>query len=601
MRSIILKSKYWKFDTVSLRGVNWRCLIFLTILTLLSALCSEISVAQWKFLKKDGFHVIHFLDHVGLPNTGFLGGGLNEKILKTTDGGLTWRSVLADHPPVFLGINEITDFAFKDGQTGWCSVDGWGQFPGCYKTTNGGDTWFALVGSESTCKGIWYDQQNGGLFLTTSGGNAALGQDLRSWDEGATWSRFGDVGIEQSGGFAFSDGDVGLMSWYDHPADGSWWQTKDGGHTWSSILFDSMCYQPLAIPGTQTYFANTVWGVIMRTDDAGATWKHLFSFGPQYRLDGGEDVSTSSGCIRGTLDSLFVMMCSGCYLSTDQGLSWKFLCGQPNLYFPYQRFYLNGRRLYIFSIDSTRFSSLWMMDLDSMQYFDSKVESRFSDGSKRIGVSAGSDVSVNILPTPDQSVGIDSVHIVSRFDSESLRMKALKIPVGWSILDSSTRPGLLNLWLTSTTTDPLPTPIVQLTFGTLLASASAKVYLDSANLYGKHLNCDCQALSIPARDSVQIDFNGCADSIILSAMQHKAPFDIVSVLPNPASHTITISLSEMTAARYQLFDPLGVLKKSYERNSSESTLDVSDLPNGVYYLRVSQSGFVQSRKVVISR
>jgi uncharacterized protein YigE (DUF2233 family) len=38
-----------------------------------------------------------------------------------------------------------------------------------------------------------------------------------------------------------------------------------------------------------------------------------------------------------------------------------------------------------------------------------------------------------------------------------------------------------------------------------------------------------------------------------------------------------------------------------EVTGSESTLDVSDLPNGVYYLRVSQAGFVQSRKVVISR
>jgi photosystem II stability/assembly factor-like uncharacterized protein len=560
---------------------------------------SERSEAQWRLLKRGVFHSIYFLDQFGLPQTGFLGGYAEAKILKTTDGGYTWRSVLADHPPSYLGILEITDFAFKDPLTGWCSVETGGLASACYKTTDGGETWFSLPESYVwEGEGIYYNKKTGGLFLSRYAG----GQDLVSWDEGASWSGFAWCGGESTGGFAFADDDNGLLSWYDYyKKDASWWRTSDGGRNWSPIRLDSMCWQPLAIASTKTYFANTPFGTILRTDDGGDNWRVLYSFGPQFRLDGGEDVATSSSCIRGTLDSLFVVVCSGCYLSTDQGLSWKYLCSQPNLYTPYQRFYVNGRKLYLFSVDSTTFSSLWMMDLDSMQYFDSKVESRFSDGSKRIVASAGSDVAVDILPTPDQSIGIDSVHIVSRFDSESLRLKALKIPFGWSILDSSTKPGLLNLWLTSTTTDPLPTPIVQLTFGTLLASASAKVYLDSANLYGKHLNCDCQALSIPARDSVQIDFNGCADSIILSAMQHKAPFDIVSVLPNPASHTITISLSEMTAARYQLFDPLGVLKKSYERNSSESTLDVSDLPNGVYYLRVSQSGFVQSRKVVVTR
>ena len=114
---------------------------------------------------------------------------------------------------------------------------------------------------------------------------------------------------------AFTDGNNGLMSWGDYnPA--SWWRTTDGGHSWNTILFDSTCWQPLAIKGTQTYFAMTPAGAIFRTDNGGDTWDSLYTFPPQncpqnYSTEGvGVGPSQSSSCIRGTLDE---PLCGGGY------------------------------------------------------------------------------------------------------------------------------------------------------------------------------------------------------------------------------------------------------------------------------------------------
>ena len=110
-------------------------------------------------------HSIFFLDQFGEPNTGFLGGNIHEKILKTTDGGQTWRSVLSETPPDYLPISDVNDFTFKDRNTGWCSAKG-GTVPGCYKTTDAGESWIPMVGSETGANGIYFDRGSDGLFAS---------------------------------------------------------------------------------------------------------------------------------------------------------------------------------------------------------------------------------------------------------------------------------------------------------------------------------------------------------------------------------------------------------------------------------------------------
>ncbi len=584
-------------------GLVSRVLLSLSLLAILT----HNAEAQWKKLltKIDAdIFVIYFIDHPGPPRVGFVSDAkivddtLVSGLRKTTDGGLSWKRIV--FPPNSGSV--VRDFTFKDSLTGWICGDG------CYKTTDGGETWKFCVGSGVDSYGIYYDKKSGGLFLSTFGGldyNGYGGWNPVSWDEGSTWVSSGvNVGGEVSGGFAFADDDTGLLAWYDYFQDYPWFRTTDGGHSWNSIGHDSTSYQPLAIPGTKTYFANTVWGTIIRTDDAGDTWRVIYSFPPQYRLKNGEDGYTSSGCIRGTLDSLYVMLPSGCYLSIDQGVSWKYLCGQPDLILPDQRFYVKNNQVYIFSVDSTTRSTLWSLDVDSMQYF--RTGFAFPDSTKRTIIKAGTAVTLNL--TADQSqLGIDSGHIVIRFDS-ALGLQGVKLPPSWVITDSSVRGGVLELTIKGDSNTELPNPILQLTFNTYLASPSAKIYLDYAHLFGKRLNCDCQALSADGADSVEIDFDGCGDSLLLHYMATGSPFQINSIQPNPLSSTTTLKLSssESAVAQITIRNLLGtevarLFSGELSVGEHSFTWDARGLSTGMYECVVRMNGSVQHIPIILER
>ncbi len=566
---------------------------------------------------------IYFLDRQGLPNTGFLNDGWN--VCKTTDGGYKWKDVPIHSPSLADSFSvSVSDFVFKDSLTGWFSSIG---AYSCYKTTDGGETWFDLPGSlitvgnasyGSTGTGIYYDKKTDGLFISTYGG-----YNLVSWDEGSTWAPSNVLsGSEATGGFAFNNEDTGLVAWYGYPQDGTWWRTMDGGHSWSQIPFSIACWQPLPIPGTSTYFVlttettTTFFDEIWRTDDAGNTWYKIYTFPPcLYPIYNNVPGGSSSFCLRGTIDSMYALINTGCYLSTDQGFSWKSLCGVPESFvsgvLSSARFYVDANKIFLFGVDSLNggYASdsngvgvYWMLNIDSMQYFNSTIVGQFADSSKILSVKPGTSVTVNYIPTMDAMVGVDSVHFAIRYVSSSLVLSNLVIPPGWSILDSSTSNGFVNLLITDTSSVALPTPVLQLTFKTYLGSSYAKVYLDSAHLYGHRLNCDCAALSLSLADSVEIDFDGCGDSNLLALMNHAAPFSIESIQPNPAQNEITVTLSGTAQPTIEMYDALGRAQDVRSTSLPPAVvLDVSGVPSGIYYLRLMSDGYVESRSVVVQK
>ena len=58
---------------------------------------------------------ITFLDDLGQPQKGFL--GMSAAISYTTDGGANWTA--STTPPI---VGTVTNFTFKDPQTGWASA-----------------------------------------------------------------------------------------------------------------------------------------------------------------------------------------------------------------------------------------------------------------------------------------------------------------------------------------------------------------------------------------------------------------------------------------------------------------------------------------------
>ena len=97
----------------------------------------------------------------------------------------------------------------------------------------------------------------------------------------------------------------------------------------------------------------------------------------------------------------------------------------------------------------------------------------------------------------------------------------------------------------------------------------------------------------------------CGDSIILDAMNDAPPFSIISVQPNPASSSIIVSVSVVrgpgSGIEFEIFDALGQTVLTQHSALSTEHLDVSSLPSGIYFLRLSANGYVQSRQVVIER
>jgi hypothetical protein len=87
----------------------------------------------------------------------------------------------------------------------------------------------------------------------------------------------------------------------------------------------------------------------------------------------------------------------------------------------------------------------------------------------------------------------------------------------------------------------------------------------------------------------------CGDNIIRDRLNGTRL--IKSITPNPASGEIRLELNAKDA-QVAIIDMLGV---EVLRTSTADRIDVSNLPSGTYYVRVSAAGDVQTKRVVIQR
>ncbi len=554
--------------------------------------------SQWKLLKdfsgseQSQITTIYFLNLPGLPRVGFL--GLTDadstgeaQVWKTVDGGWTWNQLGLANGPLFFG--ELPNsFTFKDSLTGWLSSYNGAGFTrdpnpnGCLKTTDGGETWepISMPGPNNSSWDIYYHHATDLLFVE----NDIVGA-LVSTDEGSTWQY---MPVGQFTSCAFSSDSIGIFGGDDGGGTGDPTNsyTTDGGKTWTHVSANLDTYHPLAIKGTGTFFMMAGGQGLCRSDDSGKTWRVIPT----------SPIVAATNTLYGDLDHLYTHGHDAVYVSTDTGNSWQNLCGPGGSTPP--GFYQRSNYIYAAGAVTNETSrELWYLNLDSLNIFSSSLHPTQSTAS-------GNGMSVLFQPQIDSTVGVDTAHFAIRYDS-SLLLQSLQLPAGWNLLDSSSNGNTLNVTIFDTSS-VVSNPNVTLTFEPILtpSGTSGKVWLDSANLFGKWMSCDISAQSSSAPDSVQLDFSGCGDSLILAAMEHTPPFSIQSIVPNPAENEVRVSGPGIGVPGMDV-EMYNVLGRTQDVRSTSLqgglSLDVSGVPPGIYYLRFSSNGYVETRSISIQR
>jgi len=193
---------------------------------------------NWRFVTNDPDNNDQYLDVFFLedkPNLGWAC-GFHSKILKTTDGGITWKGLQINNQN-----NHLETIQFLNENVGYCS--GPGSNNGVlFKTTDGGESWYELTPNlveDFNYVPMWgchfIDEDNGLLLAGSScpDGNATNLYFLKTTNGGSSWkgtntnysnSKLSDPLIIEKGGLAFALG------------SGMIWRSDDGGVKWEKFL-----------------------------------------------------------------------------------------------------------------------------------------------------------------------------------------------------------------------------------------------------------------------------------------------------------------------------------------------------------------------------
>lgn len=210
------------------------------------------------------------------------GGG---KIVKTSDGGLTWENQPTAYFDAPYGFPNVVHF--WDENNGWCQGDPNGGYFEMYTTTDGGITWMRvsstnIPSNQSEEYGtigyycvyeyiVWFATNKGRIF--------------KSSDKGLNWVAYQTPIIGASFELSFKNENVGVIQRRGEGDNKIQYMTEDGGKTWTRLNTTGNFYTTgfTFVPETDTLISvgvdyNTPFMGLSYSIDNGATFHEYADF-----------------------------------------------------------------------------------------------------------------------------------------------------------------------------------------------------------------------------------------------------------------------------------------------------------------------------------
>ena len=244
---------------------------------------SKSAISQWTSMSTPASYHLYAINAV--TEDVIYAGGYGGSLVKTTDAGANWEAV------PYGTTDWVKDIHFFNPLEGWITttaslMDDPAQL---LKTTDGGQTWATVLNSEGYTNMSWLSQSVG--FVGTQNGKM-----YSTSDGGVNWTPLSLPTTEYVGDLQFLNSQDGFAVSTDYHLH----RTSDGGNTWQSFYHPGI--SDIHFHNKDVGFCVDSYGRIGKTTDGGETFTYWETPFPNYKLRDIKFDGMSNGYVVGGLD-----------------------------------------------------------------------------------------------------------------------------------------------------------------------------------------------------------------------------------------------------------------------------------------------------------